>query len=576
MAETITDIMAQRRQTVEAENLEQSFDKAFSSARDDRDLGFDLLHACAFRLRGETLDWTSPEQACALLRLPPHLLPKHWSQWQNFIVEDDRAGVEKACRSLSWEGAKATTQFRIKNADDESRYLELSLLCQDREADLKFGVLRDVSKDRERLERAARLSGSDPLTGLPNKRHFIDSVDRLALMAHRLKSEGYLFRLHLKNLEAIHQIYGPQSGETVVRAFAERLQLVIHSPDCAGREVDGDFFIAVLGIGGMDGDPNVLGQRLKLALSERSYVTPQGKIKLQLDVSYTLFPQNNRTVETLLAQTARSLEVKTDEPVSAYKPIMGLPKLRSEQRLSADDIKAALNEDRIALAYQPIIAARSGALSHYECLLRLRQANGELESAGKLIMAAEKLGVVHLLDLRALQIAKGQLNDRSDLRVSLNVSAETVKDKATAQDYLAALETLGAHAKRVTLELTETATLNDPSLAAEFANEARALGCDFAIDDFGSGHTSFRNLMAIEAETIKIDGSHVRGISTQPHMQSFVRMMVDLAQTFSVNTVAEMVEYPADAALLRRLGVDYFQGYLFGLPQSEPSYYRAE
>ena len=124
----------------------------------------------------------------------------------------------------------------------------------------------------------------------------------------------------------------------------------------------------------------------------------------------------------------------------------------------------------------------------------------------------------------------------------------------------------------MTLELTETVALDDPATASAFSSEVRGIGCSFAIDDFGSGYTTFRNLMAIEADTIKIDGTLIEGIASNQNKQTFVRMMVDLAQTFSVRTVAEMVDNRADADILRRLGVDYLQGYMFGVPSAVPSW----
>ena len=152
------------------------------------------------------------------------------------------------------------------------------------------------------------------------------------------------------------------------------------------------------------------------------------------------------------------------------------------------------------------------------------------------------------------------------------MSAGTVKNKDIADDYIAALRALGPDVNRVTLELTETLALEDPAMASRFSDEARSLGCEFAIDDFGAGYTTFRNLLAIEADTIKIDGKFIQNLSSSPNNQTFVRMMVDLAQTFGVKTVAEMVDNPADADLLERLGVDYLQGYMFGIPSAAPAW----
>jgi len=124
--------------------------------------------------------------------------------------------------------------------------------------------------------------------------------------------------------------------------------------------------------------------------------------------------------------------------------------------------------------------------------------------------------------------------------------------------------------------IAETAALDDPATAGGFSTAVRALGCTFAIDDFGAGYTTFQNLMLIEADEIKIDGSFIRDLSVTKHKQVFVRMIVDLAQTFGVKTVAEFVTSPEDADLLTRLGVDYLQGYLFGMPNTSPDWPTAE
>ena len=204
------------------------------------------------------------------------------------------------------------------------------------------------------------------------------------------------------------------------------------------------------------------------------------------------------------------------------------------------------------------------------CLLRLRRDDGELISAAHFIMAAEELGCVHLLDRRALEIAARTLQDHSDIRLAINVSAATVQNPDTARAYLQALRSLGRDTQRVIVEMTETVALDSPDMASQFSQEVRSFGCQFSIDDFGAGHTTFSNLLAVEADEIKIDGSFIRDLSLTPHKQVFVRMMVDLAKTFSIKTVAEMVGSREDADLLTRLGVDYLQGYMFGLPGAIP------
>jgi EAL domain-containing protein (putative c-di-GMP-specific phosphodiesterase class I) len=122
------------------------------------------------------------------------------------------------------------------------------------------------------------------------------------------------------------------------------------------------------------------------------------------------------------------------------------------------------------------------------------------------------------------------------------------------------------------VELTETAALHHFEENAQFVSQLRELGCRVAIDDFGAGYTSFRNLQMLRVDMVKIDGAYVQGLCTSPDNQIFVRTLVDLAKNFNLETVAEWVSSPEDAALLESFGVDYFQGFHFGLPVLEPDW----
>ncbi len=538
---------------------------------------FELLKASPFFISSDgQMVWEQPKLASRLLRCAPSDLPSSRDAWIKRIHIDDQHDYTRLFGALGWDGSRYMTRYRIQSTDERILWIEEAVervSGHEQKPTKVMGVIRDITETREKEDRAIWLSQHDDATGLPNTANFLKDVDTLIGLSRRLNVKGALLRIRLTNLDDINLVYGFEAGERLLAAMAERLRGVVRAPDGLGKDTGRDFLLGVLGIKGPDADPQILSERLQQALSETPYPTPQGRLVAKVQIGHTIFPQGLRSANDLLAQTERALDCESAKLVTAYAPIMGLPaSSKSNDPIGSDDIIAALNEQRISLAYQPIIHARTRELHHYECLLRLRKEDGELVSAGRLIMAAETLGMVHLLDRRALELAAVNLDKDPELRVAINVSAETVKSEEAANYYIEALKSLKPLTDRITLELTETAALNDPAKASAFSNETRSFGCDFAIDDFGSGYTSFRNLMAIEAETIKIDGSLIKGISTTPHMQSFVRMMVDLAQTFSVKTVAEMVECPADAEILKRLGVDYLQGYLFGLPSATPSF----
>jgi EAL domain-containing protein (putative c-di-GMP-specific phosphodiesterase class I) len=209
---------------------------------------------------------------------------------------------------------------------------------------------------------------------------------------------------------------------------------------------------------------------------------------------------------------------------------------------------------------------------HHECLLRMKRADGTLVAAGLFIPAAEQLGLVRLVDRRALEMTVAALHAHQGVVLGVNVSGTMARDPSWLTSFIDYVRANGAVAKRLIVELTETAALHHFEENAQFVSQLRELGCRVAIDDFGAGYTSFRNLQMLRVDTVKIDGAYVQGLCTSPDNQIFVRTLIDLAKNFNLKTVAEWVSSAEEADLLESFGVDYFQGFHFGLPVLEPDW----
>ncbi len=179
---------------------------------------------------------------------------------------------------------------------------------------------------------------------------------------------------------------------------------------------------------------------------------------------------------------------------------------------------------------------------------------------------------MRLVDRRALEMAVAQLYAHEDIKLSINVSGTTACDQSWLQSFINYVRENREVAERMTVELTETAALHGFEENSRFVTRLRDMGCRVAIDDFGAGYTSFRNLHNLHVDMVKIDGDYVKNLSTSPDNQLFVRTLVDLAKNFRLETVAEWVSSEEDAKLLLELGVDYFQGYYFGEPTVSPDW----
>jgi EAL domain-containing protein (putative c-di-GMP-specific phosphodiesterase class I) len=241
----------------------------------------------------------------------------------------------------------------------------------------------------------------------------------------------------------------------------------------------------------------------------------------------------------------------------------------------ADEVVSALKGNRLAFAYQPIIEASTRKVSHHECLLRMIRPDGTIATAGQFIPAAEQMGLVRLVDRRALEMTIADLYAHPTIVLGVNVSGTTAADSAWLTTFIDYVRANGTVAPRLIVELTETAALHHFEESAQFVSQLRDLGCRVAIDDFGAGYTSFRNLRMLSVDMVKIDGAYVANLSASAENQIFVRTLVGLAQSFNLKTVAEWVSSDDDAAVLESFGVDYFQGFHFGEPALQPAWLKS-
>jgi EAL domain-containing protein (putative c-di-GMP-specific phosphodiesterase class I) len=204
-------------------------------------------------------------------------------------------------------------------------------------------------------------------------------------------------------------------------------------------------------------------------------------------------------------------------------------------------------------------------------LLRIRLPDGAPIAPGALLPVAEKAGLVPLLDQRVLELALDRLAAEPDLKVSVNCSMSTLLDPEWPERLSQSAAAHPAMKDRLIVEITETAMIEDFEATRERIATCRRIGVKVAMDDFGAGHTSFRNLRALAFDIVKIDGEFIRNIATSEDDRFFVKTLIDLARHLSLKVVAEWVEDETTARILRDWGVDYFQGALYGAAQARPS-----
>ena len=436
-----------------------------------------------------------------------------------------------------------------------------------------IGVLRRVTEQKTLLMRLTYLATYDELTGQLNRSRLREELSQVIAKAEAEARSCAYFVAAIDKLAVINETYGFDVADEVIVAAGKRLAHSLRGSDIIGRTAGNKFGIILSNCGA--NEMALVAERLNVAVRSEVIETEAGPVSATISVGAVWLPENASTSQEAMLQAEEALEharSKGRSGFAVYKKSAQREFARRRLMSVGDDIMAALNENRLVLAYQPIVGSTSRQPEHHECLLRMVRKDGTVAVAGDFIPAAETLGLVRLVDWRALEMTIARLKSNRDVRLSLNVSGTNANDQAWLNSFVEYVADNCEVADRLIVELTETAALEAFEENAHFVSRLRKLGCRVAIDDFGAGYTSFRNLQMLHVDMVKIDGAYVKNLSNSPNNQIFVRTLVGLAKNFGIDTVAEWVDSESDAELLRDYGVDYFQGFYFGRPDTAPEW----
>jgi diguanylate cyclase (GGDEF)-like protein len=435
------------------------------------------------------------------------------------------------------------------------------------------GLMRDTTERVREVRRLTYLATRDELTGHLNRNALREELSQ-AIESAKAESRNCAFLVaSVDRLAMINDSFGFDTADEVILGVGERLARSLRSSDVIGRTAGNKFGVLLKNC--RETEIAVVAKRLREAVRGHAIETRSGLVAATCSVGAVWLPQAASTSQEAMLRAEQALEkarANGRDGFAAYEPSPQRETQRLRQMQIADEVVLALKEDRLRLAYQPIVSACTRKASHYECLLRMAKPDGSIVSAGHFVPAAEQMGIVHLVDRFALETTIARLKAHKAITLAVNVSGTASSDPAWLQDFVEYVRSMRDVAPRLIVELTETAALHHFEENAQFVSQLRELGVRVAIDDFGAGYTSFRNLQLLHVDTVKIDGSYVKDLSRSPENQVFVRTLVGLARSFDIKTVAEWVGSDEDAALLQSFGVDYFQGFFFGEPEINPDW----
>ena len=427
------------------------------------------------------------------------------------------------------------------------------------------GVVRAVTERHQNEQQLAYLSRFDRLTGEMNRNALTETLTTTLEEALKYRGSCGFMMIAVDNLARINELYGFGVADEVIAAVGRRLRSRMRAGDMLGRFSSNKFGVVLKNC--TPDDLTMAADRFLTAVREDVVQTAHGPVAATITIGGVAAPRHARTVAEILAHAQESLDTakaKRRGTFVPYRPNVELEALRQENVRATDKIITALNERRILLAYEPVVTTSGRQAAFHECLMRIRRTDGSVVPATAVVPVAEQLGLVRLIDHRVIELVVSELLATPDIRVSVNVSPDSISDPDWWSAISARLRARPGVAQRMIVEITETAAIHNIDETAGFVTRAKDLGCRIAIDDFGAGYTSFRNLRRLGVDMIKIDGAFVQNLTRSEDDRVFVQTMIGLGRSLGLETVAEWVQDEETAALLGGWGCDYLQGDLIG------------
>jgi diguanylate cyclase (GGDEF)-like protein/PAS domain S-box-containing protein len=422
-------------------------------------------------------------------------------------------------------------------------------------------IARDIS-ERRRLESQLRhLADHDGLTGLINRSGFEAKLAERIADTEGHGVGGAVLAIDLDNVKDVNDIHGHETGDAVIRAAAHCLREQLRPTDVVAR-LDGDEFAVILPHTDAH-EARRIATQLVDAIRARTVEAGERTIHTTASIGVATFDAERPGGESVLPAACQALYtakesgrncVVLEEPDASARPQPGL----------GQQLRDALADDGLCLHLQPILDLASGEIARYEVLVRMRTPDGLVPPAA-FIGVAERLGLIHALDSWVLRSSIGLLAEHPGLVLEVNVSGRSVGDHALLALIAQELAAGDVDPSRLILEITETAAIANMDDARNFADALRAMGCSFALDDFGAGFGSFYYLKHMQADILKIDGDFIAGPRSQID-ELVIQSIVRIARELGKHTVAEYVDDEETVRTLRGWGVDFAQGFHIGRP----------
>ncbi len=470
-------------------------------------------------------------------------------------------------------GVEAEVTARHRDGSTFPMALKLSAMRLEGRT-LYTALVADISERKAMMDHLKSMAEHDGLTGLYNRSYFQEELERaLEFVKRGTGGPSALLYVDLDNFKYVNDTLGHAAGDRLLIDVAHILTRRARKTDLVARFGGDEFTILLNNTGPEAALRTAESYRKRLA----SYVFKQGGEQVDIGCSIGVAMLTERV--TAAAEVLSQADLACHVAKRGGRNRVHLFQEGDVERVASMTldmgwsrrIKDAIEHDRFAIAQQPQVDTRTRAIASYEVLIRMRDSNNELVMPGGFLASAERFGLAVDLDrwmiVHAIATLVEQRRHTPDLCYAINLSGQSFSDLRLCDLIQEQLADAGLPPAALIFEITETAAIADMALAEQFLGRLRAIGCRTALDDFGSGMSSFAYLKDLPVDIVKIDGRFVKNLAHNPVDQAMVKAMNEIAHALGKKTIAEFVENEESFALLAHFGVDYAQGYHLGRPQ---------